>query len=350
MTLFSGEVPSKKKCPSGTCLHWRIMLEVHVCHRPHRRKLSDVAASFRSVPWPGCHSHVSRLLSTLVLKSRFAFSSCVTSSFLCLVPVATAGVAVHSDSSGQHRAVCPVPGVLVRRGFVVERSSASLSKQDMDSVRPDVLDNHRLQIVAATIDTTVVSVLERDAPHPRCADVDEASQVAEGDHLSYGGRPVRQGEVGRVGVRGGWQGPDECLSFLRQLARVRVRSEPQKVRARRARLCRVDSVVLQCGSRFRSVLAAAQGWHGCGWRARPRCMCKRMLETQALNERMLPTRGKEKKREQKRSPKGGAWGGRGRPGRPNFRVLISLACRKFCSFFSLGVCSWTCGGARPRPN
>ena len=129
------------------------------------------------------------------------------------------------DSSGHHRAACAVAGVLGRRGFVVESAAARVCReagarvslnvrvQDIDLARPDVLDNRRLEIVAdglplfhgaqLAIDTTVVSVLKRDGtPHTRCADVDGAAlqAAAEGDHLSRAGWPVRQGEVGRVGV------------------------------------------------------------------------------------------------------------------------------------------------------
>ena len=60
----------------------------------------------------------------LLTLSRVAFSSGVASESLCLVPLATAGVAFHSILVASHRAACAVAGVLGRRDCVVESAEA----------------------------------------------------------------------------------------------------------------------------------------------------------------------------------------------------------------------------------
>ena len=133
------------------------------------------------------------------------------------------------DPRGHHRAACATAGVLGRRGFALEsaaarvcreagaRVSSNVRVQDMDLVRPDALDNRRLEIVAdglplflgaqLAVDTTLVSVLRRDgSPRPRCANEDGAALAAarrrkEGTYRSSrvatGGRwPARLGDGG----------------------------------------------------------------------------------------------------------------------------------------------------------
>ena len=87
------------------------------------------------------------------------------------------------------------------------------------------------RLAQLAIDTTVVSVLKRDGtPHTRCADVDGAALQAarrrkETTYLELGGQFGRARLV-VLGceVAGRWS--DECLSFLGQLARAKVCSEP----------------------------------------------------------------------------------------------------------------------------
>ena len=215
----------------------------------------------RVAPGPGCHSPVSLPLCILVLThSRSVFSSCVVSGSLCLVPLATAGVAVHSIPVVTTVQLAQWQGFW-GEGCVVDSAAARVCRdagarvslnvrvQDLDLARPDVLDNRRLEIVAdglslfhgaqLAIDTTVVSVLKRDGtPHQRCADVDGAALLAARRRLRP---PIPSLVAGR------WS--DECLSFLRQLARAKVRSEPPhlKVRARRAWLSRW-SIMLSCSA------------------------------------------------------------------------------------------------------
>ena len=185
------------------------------------------------------------------------------------------------------------------------RLSLDVRVQDMDLARPDVLDNRRLEIVAdglplfhgaqLAIDTTMVSLLIRDGtPHTRCADVDGAALRAarRRKETTY---PELGGQFGRARlvVLGAGRWSDECLSFLRQLARAKVRSEPPhlKVRARRAWLF-TWSVLLSC-SAARAIamsLLERRGGTGSDGETRPRCKCWRVPETQVFRERMLSKR------------------------------------------------------------
>ena len=180
------------------------------------------------------------------------------------------------------------------------RVSLNVRVQDMDLARPDVMDNRRLEIVAdglplfhgaqLAVDATVVSVLKHDGtPHPHCADVDGAAMQAarrrkETISLEFGGQFGRARLV-VLGceVAGRWS--DKCLSFLRQLARAKVRSEPPhvKVRARRAWLSRW-SIMLSCSAARAIALSLLErrGATDRTVRPRPRCKCWRMPETQAF--------------------------------------------------------------------
>ena len=72
------------------------------------------------------------------------------------------------DSSGHHRAACAVAGVLGSRGFAVEsaaarvcreaggRVSTNISIQDMDIVAPNLLDDRRVEVLAASVPRAAV--------------------------------------------------------------------------------------------------------------------------------------------------------------------------------------------------
>ena len=135
-----------------------------------------------------------------------------------LRPAVLAGVAVHFDPSGHHRAACAVAGVLGRRGFAVESAAArvcceaggrvttNVRIQDMDIVAPNRVDERRVEVLAdgllfhgaqLGVDTTLVSVLDRNGlPRPRCAHVDgvimeEAKRRKERRYPELSGRHGR---------------------------------------------------------------------------------------------------------------------------------------------------------------
>ena len=137
---------------------------------------------------------------------------------------------------------CPaVPNPLVATLLVQHPSSLNVRVQDMDLGRPNVLDNHRLEIVAnvpllcpLAVDTTIVSVLKRDGSvRTRCATVDGASLEAarrrkEATYPELTGRNGRTKLVVlgcEVGVR--LSGEQE---FLRSLAKAKARIDPGHLR------------------------------------------------------------------------------------------------------------------------
>ena len=184
------------------------------------------------------------------------FSSCVVSGSFCLVPLATAGVGVHSIPVAS--AACEVAGV----GASWWRAQQHLS---VGKQAPE-FRNVRFGLAGCAGQPSCSSAT---GFHTRCAEVDGAV-VQAARRRNETTCPELSGQFGRprlvvLGCEVASKWSDECLSFLRQLARAKVRSEPPhlKVRARRAWLSRW-SIVLQCCLRGRFVFAGAQGWHGIG--------------------------------------------------------------------------------------
>ena len=150
------------------------------------------------------------------------------------------------DSFGHHRASCAQAGVLGRRGFAVESAAARICREaggrvatnvfvrDLDLPDP-VNDGRRLEVVVdgaqLAVDTTVVSSLHCDgSPHREAADVDGAVRKER----TYP-ELVRPGRRARLvvlagDVAGRWS--EETVSFIRPLAKARVRGEPTILKKR----------------------------------------------------------------------------------------------------------------------
>ena len=128
-----------------------------VLAEPERALLRSQGGSGAGACTPDLSNMSSHVASTLHSSACYC---CVVFVSLCRCPPPTAGVAVHVDSRGHHRAACARAGVLGRRGFAVESAAARICREggarvtdnvmirDMDLAAPNPGDARRLEIVA----------------------------------------------------------------------------------------------------------------------------------------------------------------------------------------------------------
>ena len=161
------------------------------------------------------------------------------------------------DPLGDHRAACPVAGVLSKRGFPLEAAAARICREaggrvqanvfvrDLNVEGPPLEDGRRLEVVAnnlplfggaqLAIDTTLVSPLRRDGTARPRADTCNGAALSAARRRKEKTYPELAGGGGRARlvvlaaeVGGRWS--QESRHFLRQLARARARAEPQVLR------------------------------------------------------------------------------------------------------------------------
>ena len=163
------------------------------------------------------------------------------------------------DPYGDHRAACPVSGVLARRGFALESAAARICREargrvrrnafvrdlNLDAVPPT--DGRRIEVVVdglpmfhgaqLAVDTTLVSALKRNGQaRPRAAAEDGAACKAarRTKDRTY---PELSGRHGRarlvvIALEVGGRWSSEAWSFVHGLAIARAREEQQLLRRR----------------------------------------------------------------------------------------------------------------------
>ena len=211
-------------------------------------------------------------------------SSCGVFAFLFPCPHALAGVAVSSTALAITAQVAR--GRVCRRGFALESAAAQICREASAGVSTNVFlrdlvqDQRRIEVIAEglpalhgaqlAIDTTLVSPLRADgAPHRRCAD--ESGAALEAARRRKVRRyPELSGERGRAklvvlaGEMGG-RFSEEAHSFLRTLARAKVRSilVPMRSRVRQSWLRGWGSMLACAAARaFASSLLDRRGHPG----------------------------------------------------------------------------------------